>query len=138
MKADSSSASVAEREGSCRKLCLTGEKLSLKPKTPEEENRNEKENVPPSRKLSISRLQKPLVLISSSSAMSEHGEALCDQLPPRDCKNVLNGECKQVEEKTKEIESIIVSDSEESHEDERPRSRLSLMRKQMVGRMNKS
>ena len=138
MKADSSSGSVVnEQEGSCKKLRLTGEKLSLKSKTPEEETRNEKESVPPSRKLSISRLQKPLVVNSSGSAITEHGKAHCEQVPSRDGKDGLNGECKQVEEKTKEIESIIVSDSEESDEDDRPmRSRLSLMRKQMMGRLN--
>lgn len=128
---------INETEGSRKKLRLTGEKLSLKPKITEE-TINDKENVPPTRKLSISRFQKPLVMNSSSSIISEHGKAYCEQKPPRDDREVLNGECNQAEEKPKGIQSIIVSDSEESDEEERPlRSRWAHMRKQTEGRLHK-
>lgn len=98
-----------------------------------EEHVNEKENMPPSRKLSISRSQKPHEVTSSRRfAISENDKA-------QDDNEGLNGDCMRVE-KAKEIESIIVSDSEEeSDEGARPlRSRLSFMRNQKTGRLHKS
>lgn len=123
-----------ETVGSRKKLRLTGERLSLKPKTTEE-TRNDKENVPPSRKLSISHFPKPLVMNSSSSIISEHGKVCFEQKPPRDDGEGLNGECKQVDEKPKDVQSIIVSDSEDSDEERPLRSRWSLMRKQYSGKI---
>ncbi|XP_020264827.1 probable ubiquitin-conjugating enzyme E2 37 isoform X3 [Asparagus officinalis] len=133
----SSGNSINETEGSRKKLRLTGAKLSLKSKTQSEETRNDKENVPPSRKLSISLSQKPLIA-DSSTLISEKSKTYGEQPSSIKENEDSTRNCKHVEEKAKGTEYIIVSDSEESDEGERPfRSRLSLMRKPTVKSLHK-
>lgn len=135
---EASSVSITTGIESRKKLRLTSQKLSLKPKILEE-TRNEKGNVLPCQKLSPSRSPKRLEVNPSNSVMAEHGKAYAEQIPRQDNKAGWHLNYKHVGENPQGIESIIVSDSEESDEDEKPsRLRLSLMRKRMSGRLQKS
>lgn len=122
-----------ENEGDRKRLRLTGEKLSLKSRTSDKENQNDdKENAAPPQWLSISSSQNSL-LGSSSASMSQHATTNHDC---SDAERALNGNHKQMEESPKIVETIIVSDSEESDDEggRQSRSRLPLMRKQITGK----
>lgn len=112
-------------DSSRKKLRLSGEKLSLKSKLPDDTDNKEKINTVTNRRLSISGItQKTTVVLDNplSSMISEQ------------CKSNIKNDEPEVDN-IKEIESIIVSDSEESDEDDKPRmSRFSLLRKKMVGK----
>ncbi|XP_010924209.1 uncharacterized protein [Elaeis guineensis] len=122
-----------ENEAGRKRLRLTGEKLSLKSRTSVKENQNyDKENVAPSRWLSISSSQNFLVG-SSSASLPPH--ATTDHIC-HNAEKALNGNHKQMKESPKIMETIIVSDSEESDDEggRHSRSRPSLKQKQIAGK----
>ncbi|XP_008800892.2 probable ubiquitin-conjugating enzyme E2 37 isoform X1 [Phoenix dactylifera] len=116
-----------ENEGGQKRLRLTGEKFSLKSRTSVKENQNDKGNVAPPRRLSISSSQNSLVG-SSNASVSPHATTI------HTCHNAekaLNVNHQQMKEGPKIVETIIVADSEESDDEggRHSRSRLSLKRK---------
>lgn len=111
-------------EGCRKRLRLRGETLSLKSRTSVKASQNDdKENVAHPQQLSMSSSQNS-VACSSNASLSPHATSIHSS---HNAEKSLNGNHQQMKESPKIMETIIVSDSEESDDEggRHSRSRLS-------------